>query len=217
MISNYNELVTSIAKELEREDLLYMVPEWIQLAEASLGRFIKLIDGEQVTTGATVIDEATITFPIGFKRAEHIELQDDPLRVLNIVSWDKRSDVLINDLSGRPRTITYLGRVGYLAPVPKNVEAYTLFYYGKPPPLGEDQPSNDLLEMGPDVLKYEALKYSAPWLMDDERLLTWEALLTPARTLLKKEYWDSHAGGGILRVRPDFAPGDSHDQSSAYR
>lgn len=211
MIRNYQELVHSIAKELDRDDLSDQIPEWIQMAELSLGRYIGLADGEQEATGATVIDEAKIAFPEGFKRLIHLELQGSPLRVLNVVSWDKRSDVLENDRTGRPRVISYRGRVGYVAPAPSAVESYMIIYYGRAPYLGPKNETNDLLEMGADVLKYEALKYSAPYLDEDQRLILWESILTPSRKLLKNEYWESKVGGGILVVRPDFAPNDTHD------
>ncbi len=211
MIENYNELIESIVDELERDDLVSKVPEWIALAEASLGRFVNLIDGEFVTTGTTVPDDPQLIFPVGFKKAVSIILNTNPLRALSIVDWTKRADVLINDLTGIPRAISFSGKIGYLAPVPATAIPYDLVYYGRPPRLSESNQTNDLLDMGPDVLKYEALKYSAPYLVEDERLMTWEAINTTARITLKREYWDSHVGGGILRVRPDFAPRDSHN------
>ncbi len=217
MILNYEELIESIAQELDRDDLKPTIAEWIQLAEISLSRYLDLIEGEVLFKGTLVIDQAYIQLPAGFKKAIHIELQNSPLRVLNVVSPDKRSDVLINDVTGRPRTITYIGRKGYLAPVPKTTEAYDLFYYGQPAPLSVENNTSELLEMGADVLKYAALMYSSPFLGQDERLPTWQQMFTEGRATLKREYWDAHAGGGILVIRPDFAPGDSHEQQSTVQ
>lgn len=208
MIYNYNELIESMADELVRSDLRAKIPEWIQLAELSINRFMGVADSEQFTTDAFVANQAYIDGPLGFKRAIHIEVQTNPLRVLSIVSWDKRSDVLENDLSGKPRTITWLGRRGYIAPVPVDPDTYQLFYYGLPPRLSEENPTNDLLEMGADILKYQALMYSAPYLGDDERLGTWQAIIDRDKTLLKKEYWNTKASGGILRIRTDVAAYD---------
>ena len=105
-----------------------------------------------------------------------------------------------------------LRREGYLTALV--ADTYHLFYYGKPRPLSEENPTNDLLDMGPDVLKYQALMYSAPYLGDDERLSTWAALYVSGAKSLKREYWDAHFAGGITRIRPDFAPGDTHDQGA---
>ena len=208
MIRNYNELVQSIANEIVRSDLHAQIPEWIQLAEYSLNRFMNVDDAEQFTTGVFVVDQDYIDMPMGFKRALHIEIQTSPLRVPSIVSLDKRSDVLENDLSGLPRTISWVGRRAYLAPVPKTAETYHLFYVGLPIPLSQENQTNDLLEIGADVLKYSALMYSAPFLGEDERLGTWRAIIDRDKIDLKKEYWNTQASGGVLRIRPDFAPYD---------
>jgi hypothetical protein len=210
MINTYAELVASIADELSRDDLTYKVPEWIQLAELSLARYIKLKDGEYLTTSATVADQAWVQMPVGFKEARHVELQTDPLRILSLVSMNKRSDVLQNDTSGVPRAYSWVGRKLYLAPVPTTVISFLLYYYGLPAPLSEQNPFNDLLEMGADILKYQALYYSAPFLGEDERIGTWKDLYTEGRETLKREYARGKMGGGIMRIRPDFAPRDAH-------
>jgi len=214
MINNYSELVDSIAEELARDDLASNIPEWIQLAESALSKFIRLLDGEQITTGNFTPAQDYIDLPAGFKEPIHFEWQYSSahIRVPEIVSWDKLTDVKNNDTTGKPRAICYLNRRCYMAPTPTSADAYTLVYYGKPVPLSEDNPTNDLLEMGPEVLKYMALIYSAPFLGDDERLMTWNALVAEGRVLLKKEYWSSKADGGRLRVRPDNIARDSHWQ-----
>lgn len=210
MIDTYQALVDSVAKELSRNDLKSDIPEWIQLAELFLARYIKMKDGEQELTTATVADQAYIQMPKGFKVARHIEIQTDPLRILSLVSMDKRSDVLQNDTSGTPRAYSWVGRRIYLAPVPTTIETVLIYYYGLPTPLSETNPTNDLLEMGADVLKYQTLTYSATFLGEDERIASWEKLAALGARTLKKEYWNANFGGGVTRIRPDFAPRDSH-------
>ena len=169
-IKNYSELVERITKNISRRDLRAEIPSWIELGEAYAARKINLTDGEMVTTKNFVVDQETIAMPAGFKRPIHFEIQTPNLRKLNVVSWDKFSDVKDNDEGGQyPRVVTFLGKTAYFAPTPKTTDQLRIIYYGKPDPLSEENPTNDLLEMGPDAILYSALMYSAPFLGEDER------------------------------------------------
>jgi hypothetical protein len=59
-------------------------------------------------------------------------------------------------------------------------------YYKIPKVLSETNPSNEYLEVCPDLLLYASLVESAPFLMDDARLQTWEALYTRGLTSITK-------------------------------
>ena len=95
-----------IADELARDDLEYKIPQWIQLAEASLARFLDMKDGEQFTTGVFVPDQAYIDFPVGFKSAIHIEIQLNQLRILSSCRWRPAPQCSKTISRGRPAPIT---------------------------------------------------------------------------------------------------------------
>jgi hypothetical protein len=210
MASDYNDLLEEITNEIVRPDLHTKAKQWVANAEKYLARELQLSDAEQLVSGSTVSGQAYIELPPGFKRPIHFEFQTSPLRVLNQVSWTKYSDVKENDVSGTPRTVTYHGNRAYIAPTPGSAIAYDLYYYGTPPPLSETNATNDLMNMGADVLFYKSLTYSAPYIGDDERIGTWNAFVADAIPGLKKEYWESQNGGGVMRIRPDVIPRDSH-------
>lgn len=211
MIRNYNELVDSIADELVRSDLRHKIPEWINMAELSLARYIKMTDGEVTTTGTFTAGQNTFSLPDRCKEPIHFLIGTAPNhRVLEIVSWPALTAVLNNDTSGQPKAVAFIGKTGYLAPAASGNESYTLIYYGLPAYLSEENPTNELLEMGADVLKYHALAYSAPYLGEDERLNTWVAYYTRGQENLKREYWRGRTGGGVLRMRNDVVGGDAH-------
>jgi len=210
-IKNYTELVQEIEKNISRRDLKARIPSWIELGEAYASRKVGLVDGEMITTKDFVVDQETMAMPAGFKRPIHFEIQTPNLRRLNVVSWDKLSDVKDNDQGGRyPRAVAFLGRTAYFAPIPKTTDTLRIVYYGKPEPLSEENSTNDLLEMGPDAILYSALMYSAPFLGEDERFPLWKVIRDEALDSLKKEYFDSKIYGATTRVRPDFAPNDAH-------
>jgi len=188
------------------------IPEWIQQAELALGRFIRLVDGEQTITGTFPAGVSTFTLPAGLKQLIHIQIGIPPdIKNLEIVSFPGLNTVMNNDVGSNPRAVAFVGRVAHLAPAPGTNVNYTMIYYGKPAPLSWENPTNDLMQMGADVLKYQALIYSAPYLGEDERVNTWNTIVSGDRVTLKKEYWNTHVGGGPLRIRNDVVGGDSHN------
>jgi len=210
MASNYTELVESIADELARSDLYDVIPGWIKLAEVHICREANVPEGQYIFVGNLIPDQEYVELPYGIKRPIHVEIQSNPLRILEQVDWTKRSDVLQNDDGRLPRAYTILNTRLYLAPVPRGDEEYKFVYYGMPPPLSESNQTNTLLEQGPDALRYQALSYSAPFLGEDERVATWDALASRAIRSLKNEFWDRALGAGVMRIRPDFSSRDSH-------
>lgn len=212
MISNYSEMIDSIVDELSgREDIADKVPEWIRMAEIAIAREIGMLDGEQVVTGTVAASNPQLQMPVGAKRPILVQFGTVPdLKTLEIVSFQALTAVLNNDQGTTPRAVAFVGRNGFLAPAAATGTTYTLVYYGLPPFLSETNPTNDLIEMAPDALKFQALVFSAPYLGDDERLQTWGSLLSAALSTLKREYWLAKTSGGVLRVRNDAIGGDGH-------
>lgn len=209
-IRNYTELCDAVASEISRRDLKSSITNWVHMAEIFAYRYLKTADEEQYTTGNFIASQAYIQMPQGFKRPLHIEIQTATLRKLKVVTWDRRTDVLENDTSAYPRVITFLGRRGYLAPVPTTTDQYHLFYVGQPTPLSEENPVNDLLELGPDALLYGALMYAGSYLANAEQFQIWKAIRDEALSNLKREYADATLLGSGTRIRTDWAPGDGH-------
>lgn len=72
------------------------------------------------------------------------------------------------------------------------------FYYVKLTPLSDTDQTNALLDLAPDVYLYAALLASAPFLINDERLATWEKLYVGARDSLNRSQWESKRGGPLI-------------------
>ena len=73
-----------------------------------------------------------------------------------------------------------------LAPRPTCASTINMTYYKIPKVLSTTNPSNEYLEVCPDLLLYASLVESAPFLMDDARLVTWEQLYTRGLTSITK-------------------------------
>lgn len=63
-----------------------------------------------------------------------------------------------------------------IVPTPATVQTLEIVYYEQPPLLGEDSQTNWLTEFAPDLLTYAVLIEASPFLKDDERIPTWQAM-----------------------------------------
>ena len=86
-----------------------------------------------------------------------------------------------------PVNYTLVSNNFVLAPRPvSDPTVINMTYYKIPQVLSDTNPSNEYLEVCPDLLLYAALVESAPFLMNDERLITWEQLYTRGLTSITK-------------------------------
>lgn len=74
-----------------------------------------------------------------------------------------------------------------VVPTPATAETLEVLYYEQPAFLGDDNATNWLTEFAPDVLLYATLLECMPFLKDDERIATWEALYAKAAGSLSNE------------------------------
>lgn len=65
--------------------------------------------------------------------------------------------------------------------------AYQLTYWAAIPALSASNTTNWLLTRHPDLYLYAALSHSAPFMKDDERLVTWGALYKAAKDSIEAE------------------------------
>lgn len=74
-----------------------------------------------------------------------------------------------------------------LTPTPDSNATLEILYYEQPPLLGQDFQTNWLTEYAPDLLLYASLLEAAPFLKNDERIPTWQAMYDRAARALSGE------------------------------
>lgn len=74
-----------------------------------------------------------------------------------------------------------------ITPTPNAADTLEVLYYEQPALLGEEFQSNWLTEYAPDLLLYAALLEATPFLKNDERIQTWQALYDRAAQAISGE------------------------------
>ena len=183
--TSYDNLKTNIADYLARNDLNDKIPMFVALAEKRLNRDLRLRQTLQQST-YTLDSGFQVPTPSDFLEMKDIHIDANPIVNLNFktVSQFYRLDNVSG--SGNPINYTLVSNNFVLAPRPTGSSVINMTYYKIPKILSDTNSSNEYLDVCPDLLLYASLVESAPFLMNDERLTTWEALYTRGLTSITK-------------------------------
>ena len=183
--TSYDNLKTNIADYLARGDLNDKIPMFVALAEKRLNRDLRLRQTLQQST-YTLYSGFQVPTPSDFLEIKDIHIDANPIVNLNFktVSQFYRLDNVSG--SGNPINYTLVSNNFVLAPRPTGSSVINMTYYKIPKILSDTNASNEYLDVCPDLLLYASLVESAPFLMNDERLTTWEALYTRGLTSITK-------------------------------
>jgi len=183
--TSYENLKTNIADYLARQDLTDKIPMFVSLAEKRLNRDLRLRQMLQQST-YTLTSGYTVPTPADFLEMKDIHIDANPIVNLNFKTVSQFYRLSNSSGSGVPINYTLVSDNFVLAPRPTGSSTINMTYYKIPKVLSDTNPSNEYLEVCPDLLLYSALVESAPFLMDDARLQTWEALYTRGLTSITK-------------------------------
>ena len=172
--TNWTELEVAVKDWTNRDDLEAAIPGFIALAERGFQRSIFTPDREtEVALEAAV--ETALPADLWQIRAAYVD--GDPKVVLEPMSLSELRIAYAAAATGRPSHYALLGGMMLLGPAPDSDYDIKLAYVRTIPPLGEEQPSNWLLEAHPDLYVAGALVEAYAWTRDAEGLAIWKARL----------------------------------------
>ena len=187
--TSYDNLKTNIADYLARQDLADKIPMFVSLAEKRLNRDLRL---------RQTLQQSTYSMDSGFKvptPADFLELQDIHLDGNPIINLTFQSVSQFyrgaNNQQGQPLNYTLVADNFILSPQPTGSTVCNMTYFKIPKVLSNTNPSNEYLDVCPDLLLYASLGESAPFLMNDERLGTWDSLYQTGLASITKSNQDS--------------------------
>ena len=167
-INDHSTLQAAVGDWLARADLSARIPDFIALAEARLSRELRvrqmLASASGTITGGALALPADCRQVMSLRLGSGVEL---PPLAPEALQWP----------AGQPRGYVMIGNTAHIIGADVDVP-YQLTYWQAVPPLSAGP--NWLIQSHPDAYLYGALGASAPFLRDDERLVTWGALYRAA-------------------------------------
>lgn len=196
-ITTYAELKTSIADFLDRDDLTSKTGTFISLAEAEISRDLRHWRQEKRVN--TSVDEQYENLPTDWLRINSVQHTGGGL-ISSVSASEIQRLRAATTTTGKPRYMRINSNQIELYPVPDQAYSIEVTYLAQTPALTTAAPSNWLLEYAPDLLLYGALKHSAPYLGEDNRLAVWGSLYASGIEALNSET-ESAVVSGPLSMR----------------
>lgn len=185
-LANYTALQAAIASELNRSDLTSIIPDLITAAEAEITSSLRV--RQMICRSQGPIDSEYMLLNDNFCGVKAIGLLTSPFTPLEFREADDIREMKASATrSGKPQFYSIIGPEIQFYPSPDATYTCELVLFETIPALATAASgTNWLLSRYPHVYKYGALKQSAPFLRDDERLGMWIGLYEDA---LEKIRW----------------------------
>ena len=178
-LDTYTNLKIEIADHLDRDNDS-TIDTFIDLAEARHKREVRI--REMLARSTLDISTRYVTLPDDFLEMKGMRLLTDPVTILNEVNFYEISRVR-SESSGKPTYFTVHEEIE-LDRTPDQTYTLEHVYYFSLTALSSSNETNAILTKAPDLYLYGALLSAAPYLMNDERIQTWNSLYISALSLV---------------------------------
>lgn len=206
-LDTYAGLKAAIADYLDRDDLTDQIDDFIDIAESAHRdevRFREILERGTLTFSD---GDRTVALPADFAAMKYIRLLNPTsgasrryLPRLTQLSEDELTDLSSND-EGPPKYFAVKEQIEFDCEADQD---YTgdILYYKQMTALSDANTSNELLVRAPELYLYGALKNSAPFLLEDERIGTWQNLYGQALDRVNMSAkTDYRSGPQVARVK----------------
>ncbi len=189
----YASLLTDVRAYLERgftavsdPQVYAQLPNLVTLAERTIARELKVlgfVEAVSTTLPATV---PILAKPDRWRDTISMRIASGPLFARSYEYC--RSYCPDETVTGTPEFYADYDYSNWLfAPAPTADTTLEILYYGQPAFLGDSNQTNWLTEYAPDMLLYATLLQAMPFLKNDERIPTWQAMYQQAAGALSGE------------------------------
>jgi hypothetical protein len=196
-ISTYAELTTAVTNWLHRDDLSSYTADFVTLGEARIAREVRAQVMEQRATSTLSDSSAYINVPSDLIEWRALWLQTSPKTKLEYLPpeafFERYPDT--DSSTGQPVAYTIIGDELRFGPPPNSAYTIELWYFKKLTALSSS--TNILFTGNPDLYLYAALSASQPFLKDDKRIATWEALYKQVRDQVNDTERNKRYGSGL--------------------
>ena len=176
-ITSYSTLISAVKTYLNRSDISDdQIKEFISLAEASFNRVLRTRN--QLTRSTSDISTQFVSQPSDLLELYNIQLNSDPIVRLEQVSLSAMDTLkAASSATGKPTYFAITGADLEFYPAPDTTYEIEVIYYKTIAPLSTSNTENFLLTNQVDIYLFGTLVQAEPFLMNDERIGVWGALL----------------------------------------
>jgi len=203
-IGSYNDLKTSIANFLARDDLTNQIPDFITLAEARMSRELETREQEKRATATLTAGDEYIALPTDLREVREVKLNTSPTKVLSYFSPTGLDTQYSSNGQGKPEGYSVVGLEMKLRPIPDSAYTAEIVYIGSLPSLSTSS-TTTLFLRSPDLYLYGALAEAYSYLLDEARASQYDAKFTRILEEIKVDEQRSHYGTGSLQIKSAYS------------
>ena len=202
-ITNYTELKSTVADWLNRTDLSAVIPSFITLAESYFNQEERLRNQKSIVRAIATFNAEYEALPGDYLEMLNLSNQTtvpfQKVQFLSLNQWDdyKRDFTTLQV----PKYYTIVGNQLQLLPIPGSDITAEMVYYSKIQSLSDSNTTNWLLTNHPEVYLYGTLIQAAPYLKDDDRVATWNALLEKSLDNIHQADDRALYAGSVIKTR----------------
>ena len=204
-ISTYTELKTAIANFLARDDLPSVIPDFIQLAEATMSRELETRSQEKRATATLTSGDEYIALPTDLREVREVKLNTTPLTVLTYYSPVALDSNFSSGGVGKPKGFSIIGDEMKMRPVPDDSYTAEIIYIGSITALSDSNATNNILTRSPDAYLYGSLAEAYAYLLDEQRASQYLQRFNLALEQIKVDEQRAHYGTGSLQISSIYA------------
>lgn len=200
-LANYTDLQASVAAWANRTDLAAVIPDFVTLTEARIGRDLRTRNQLIVGTLTTTANVRSVALPADWLEFENVSIAGTPETPCQYVNVE-HMDVKYPDqgASAKPYVYTIEGANILFGPLPDAVYTVNIMYYARYPALATSG-TNWLLTNHPGAYLYGCLREVALFLKDDGRVGHWDGLYQAAIKQVQDVDDRATHSGTVLRVK----------------
>ena len=204
-ISTYTELKTAIANFLARDDLTSVIPDFIQLAEATMSRELETRSQEKRATATLTSGDEYIALPTDLREVREVKLNTTPLTVLTYYSPVALDSNFSSGGVGKPKGFSIIGDEMKMRPVPDDSYTAEIIYIGSITALSDSNATNNILTRSPDAYLYGSLAEAYAYLLDEQRASQYLQRFSLGLEQIKVDEQRAHYGTGSLQISSIYA------------
>lgn len=159
-MTNYSDLLASVAMWIHRTDLTSQMPDFIALAEAEFNRRLRVRDMETAIP-STALVSGEYTLPADFEAMKYLKADTSPPQTLLLTTQEYLADK--PDQAGTPLYFAISGIKAICWPTSGNIKGV---YYAKIPALTSLNTTNWLMTKHPDLYLFAVLEQAAIYTRD---------------------------------------------------
>lgn len=194
-MTNYTDLLASVAMWMHRADLTGQIPDFIALAEAEFNRRLRVRDME-TDIASTALVSGEYTLPADFEAMKYLRADTSPPQTLLLTTQEYLADK--PDQAGTPLYFAISGTKAICRPTSGSIKGV---YFAKIPALTSTNTTNWLMTKHPDLYLFGVIAQACVYTRDAQLEAAMSQRVDRLIASINSDSKAAEISGGPLTVR----------------